>query len=246
MLVNDIWGGEVLKGGPAEWNTPIWEHDLDDGLRILRLAIDTHLITSHHLLPLLIDRPGGLLVEVTDGTTEYNAAHYRISVYYDLAKVGGQPAGVLPGPRARAARRDRGGAHAGLAALGDDARGLRRHRGELARRVDRRERPRRPTSRCRSRRGSSGRAVAALAADPGPGPVEPAVGDVGAARRRSTASPTSTARRPDVWRFIEQVRETGARGRLHRLPVIIGPGRVRRTGGAQVPAGRSRCQRRWW
>src|SRR2546423_6632753 len=87
VLVNDIWGGELLKGGPAQWDTPIWEHDLADGLRILRLAIDTHLITSHHLLPLLIDRPGGLLVEVTDGTTDYNASHYRISVYYDLAKV---------------------------------------------------------------------------------------------------------------------------------------------------------------
>ena len=87
ILVNDIWGAEVLKGGPAEWNTPIWEHDLDKGLRILRLAIDTHLITSHHLLPLLIDKPGGLHVEVTDGTTDYNATRYRISVYYDLAKV---------------------------------------------------------------------------------------------------------------------------------------------------------------
>jgi NAD(P)-dependent dehydrogenase (short-subunit alcohol dehydrogenase family) len=87
VLVNDIWGGEVLKGGPTEWNTPIWEHDLDKGLRILRLAIDTHLITSHYLLPLVIDRPGGLLVEVTDGTTDYNASNYRISVFYDLAKV---------------------------------------------------------------------------------------------------------------------------------------------------------------
>ncbi len=87
VLVNDIWGGEVLKGGPADWNTPIWEHRVDAGLRILRLAIDTHLITSHHLLPLLIERPGGLLVEVTDGTTAYNASEYRISVYYDLAKV---------------------------------------------------------------------------------------------------------------------------------------------------------------
>jgi NAD(P)-dependent dehydrogenase (short-subunit alcohol dehydrogenase family) len=87
VLVNDIWGAEILKGGPADWDTPIWEHDLATGLRILRLAIDTHLITSHHLLPLLIDRPGGLVVEVTDGTTEYNAGNYRISVYYDLAKV---------------------------------------------------------------------------------------------------------------------------------------------------------------
>src|SRR5437016_7223819 len=87
VLVNDIWGGELLKGGPADWNTPIWAHNLDNGLRILQLAIDTHLITSHHLLPLLIDKPGGLLVEVTDGTADYNASHYRISVFYDLAKV---------------------------------------------------------------------------------------------------------------------------------------------------------------
>jgi len=87
VLVNDIWGAELLKGGPADWNTPIWEHDLDKGLRILRLAIDTHLITSHHLLPLLVDEPGGLLVEVTDGTAEYNASRYRLSVFYDLAKV---------------------------------------------------------------------------------------------------------------------------------------------------------------
>ncbi len=86
ILVNNIWGAELLKGGPSEWNTPIWELDLEKGLRILRLAIDTHIITSKYLLPLLISQPGGLLVEVTDGTTKYNASHYRISVYYDLAK----------------------------------------------------------------------------------------------------------------------------------------------------------------
>ena len=87
ILVNDIWGAERLKGGPADWNRPIWQHDLQTGLRILRLAIDTHLITSHQLLPLLISRPGGLLVEVTDGTWDYNASRYRISAFYDLAKV---------------------------------------------------------------------------------------------------------------------------------------------------------------
>jgi NAD(P)-dependent dehydrogenase (short-subunit alcohol dehydrogenase family) len=86
VLVNDIWGAEVLKGGPKDWDTPIWKHDLQKGLRILRLAIDTHLVTSHFLLPLVIAKPGGLLVEVTDGTVSYNAEHYRISVYYDLAK----------------------------------------------------------------------------------------------------------------------------------------------------------------
>lgn len=83
VLVNDIWGGELL----AEWDKAVWEHDLDAGLRMLRLAIDTHLITAHFALPLVIRREGGLLVEVTDGTAEYNAEHYRLSPFYDLAKV---------------------------------------------------------------------------------------------------------------------------------------------------------------
>ncbi|MFC4061844.1 SDR family oxidoreductase [Planomonospora corallina] len=83
VLVNDIWGGDKF----AAWDTPVWEHPLDDGLRLLRLAVDTHLITSHFALPLLIRNPGGLLVEVTDGTWEYNADHYRVSCFYDLAKV---------------------------------------------------------------------------------------------------------------------------------------------------------------
>jgi NAD(P)-dependent dehydrogenase (short-subunit alcohol dehydrogenase family) len=82
ILVNDIWGAERL----FEWNAPVWEHDLRNGLRILRLAIDTHLITSHFALPLLIRNPGGLVVEMTDGTREYNAEHYRLSAFYDLAK----------------------------------------------------------------------------------------------------------------------------------------------------------------
>jgi NAD(P)-dependent dehydrogenase (short-subunit alcohol dehydrogenase family) len=82
VLVNDIWGGERL----VQWNTPVWEHALDDGLRLLRLAIDTHLITSHFALSLLTRRPGGLVVEMTDGTLEYNAVNYRLSTFYDLAK----------------------------------------------------------------------------------------------------------------------------------------------------------------
>lgn len=83
LLVNDVWGGEKL----FEWNKPVWEHDLQNGLRLLRLAVDTHLITAHYALPLLIERPGGLLVEMTDGTAAYNAHHYRNNPFYDLAKV---------------------------------------------------------------------------------------------------------------------------------------------------------------
>jgi NAD(P)-dependent dehydrogenase (short-subunit alcohol dehydrogenase family) len=80
VLVNDIWGAEHL----FEWDTPVWEHDLDNGLRLLRLALDTHLITSHYALPKL--RDGGLVVEVTDGTADYNATHFRVNLFYDLAK----------------------------------------------------------------------------------------------------------------------------------------------------------------
>jgi NAD(P)-dependent dehydrogenase (short-subunit alcohol dehydrogenase family) len=77
----DIWGATKM-----EWNKTVWESDLDYGLRTLRHAVDTHAITSHFALPLLIKTPGGLVVEVTDGTTEYNASHYRVSFFYDLAK----------------------------------------------------------------------------------------------------------------------------------------------------------------
>ncbi|MFD4414699.1 SDR family oxidoreductase [Streptomyces sp. NPDC058246] len=82
VLVNDIWGGEKL----FEWDTPVWEHDLDNGLRLLRLAVETHAITNHHALPLLLRKPGGLVVEMTDGTAAYNRDTYRVSFFYDLAK----------------------------------------------------------------------------------------------------------------------------------------------------------------
>src|SRR5262249_50200609 len=64
----------------------VWESSLDYGLRTLRLAVDTHAITSHFAIPLLIKTAGGLVVEVTDGTDEYNATTYRVCFFYDLAK----------------------------------------------------------------------------------------------------------------------------------------------------------------
>jgi NAD(P)-dependent dehydrogenase (short-subunit alcohol dehydrogenase family) len=82
ILVNDVWGADFL----IQWNVPVWKHSLENGLRMLRLAIDTHIITSHFALPLLTKNPGGLLVEMTDGTAEYNNAKYRVSLFYDIAK----------------------------------------------------------------------------------------------------------------------------------------------------------------
>src|SRR5688572_32293203 len=81
VLVNDVWGGDMF----TEWGNALWEHSLDKGLRLLRLGLETHVVTSHAALPLLIRQPGGLVVEVTDGTEQYNRANYRDSLFYDLA-----------------------------------------------------------------------------------------------------------------------------------------------------------------
>jgi NAD(P)-dependent dehydrogenase (short-subunit alcohol dehydrogenase family) len=56
VLVNDIWGATTM-----EWNKTVWESTLDIGLRTLRLAVDTHAITSHFAIPLLIRKPADLL-----------------------------------------------------------------------------------------------------------------------------------------------------------------------------------------
>jgi NAD(P)-dependent dehydrogenase (short-subunit alcohol dehydrogenase family) len=78
ILVNDIWGGDNL----TSWGKPFWRSDLADGLRMQELAVVTHLITSHALVPLMVKRRSGLVVEVTDGDT----LDYRGNLYYDLAK----------------------------------------------------------------------------------------------------------------------------------------------------------------
>ncbi|TDE32872.1 SDR family oxidoreductase [Actinomadura sp. 6K520] len=83
VLVNDIWGADHL----FEFGKPLWEQSLENGLRLLRLAIETHAITSHRALPLLIREPGGLVIEMTDGTAEYNARYRKdVGYFYDLAK----------------------------------------------------------------------------------------------------------------------------------------------------------------
>ncbi|NEA23215.1 SDR family oxidoreductase [Actinomadura bangladeshensis] len=78
VLVNCVWGGDPL----TDWEHPLWEQDLGTGLRLLRRAVETHVITSRFALPLLVARGRGLVVEVTDG----NTARYRGSFFYDLAK----------------------------------------------------------------------------------------------------------------------------------------------------------------
>jgi NAD(P)-dependent dehydrogenase (short-subunit alcohol dehydrogenase family) len=83
VLVNDVFGTD---GPNMQWDKTVWEADLDAGLHTLRLGVETHAITSHFAIPLLLRTPGGLVVEVNDGTDEYNATSYRVSFFYDLVK----------------------------------------------------------------------------------------------------------------------------------------------------------------
>ena len=174
-----------------EWDKTVWESTLEMGLRMLRLGVDTHAITSHFALPLLIRAPGGLVVEVTDGTAEYNADNYRVSFFYDLAK-----ASVLRMAFALAHELGPHGATAvsltpGLAAVGGDARRVRGDGGELARRARRRSRTSRSPSRPRSSAGRWRRSPPIPRSRAGTGSRCPA-----ASWRGSTGSPTSTAAGP--------------------------------------------------
>jgi NAD(P)-dependent dehydrogenase (short-subunit alcohol dehydrogenase family) len=80
VLVDDVWGGEL----DSEFG-PFWELDLERQLRLWRNSLEAHLVALHRLLPLLVRREGGLLVEVTDGDSD---SYYSGSLTYDAVKVG--------------------------------------------------------------------------------------------------------------------------------------------------------------
>ncbi|MEP6696775.1 MAG: SDR family oxidoreductase [Pseudonocardiales bacterium] len=83
ILVNDIFGGDAY----AQWDKKLWEHDIAGGMRMLRMGVDTHLITSAKALPLMLKGERGLVVEMTDGTSDYNKSFRRgVGLYYDLVK----------------------------------------------------------------------------------------------------------------------------------------------------------------
>jgi NAD(P)-dependent dehydrogenase (short-subunit alcohol dehydrogenase family) len=210
VLVNDIWGAERLKGGPAEWNTPIWKLDLQKGLRILRLGIETHLVTSHYLLPLMVVQPGGLLVEVTDGTADYNAQHYRISVFYDLVKQSVNRLSFSQGHEL--------GPH-GATALAITPGWLRSEmmlenfgvtetnwREALTERGGKHQAP--PDFALSESPRYVGRAVAALAADPDRGRWNQKSVSSGELARHYGFTDVDGSR-PDIWRYTAEVREGG-------------------------------------
>ena len=200
MLVNDVWGAERL----IEWNVPVWEHSLEGGLRMLRLAIDTHIITSHFALPLLIKNEGGLVVEMTDGTAEYNAEELQGVAVLRPGEDLRDPLGVGPGPGACAPRVHGGRPDPRLAALGDDAGQLRGGGVELAR----------GDSPC-SRTSPSPRRRATWA---GPWPTSPRTRRSARWNGRSLSSGALAKEygftdldgsRPDAWRYLVEVQDAG-------------------------------------
>ena len=199
MLVNDIWG--ATDDGVGQDGVGV------DARRRAAHAAARRRHPRHHqpLRPPAADQaPGGLVVEVTDGTDEYNATNYRVSFFYDLAKAASTAMAFALAHELAPYGATAVVAHAGLAAVGGDARGVRRHRGELARR----HRADRRTSPSPRARRSSGRAVAALAADP----------DVARWNGQSLSSGQLAqvygftdldGSQPDAWRYVPEVQDAG-------------------------------------
>ena len=79
ILVNDVWGGDAL----TEFGKPFWKVNLESGLRMLKQAVHSHIITAHYAAPLMLGRRGAAIFEITDG----DAFYYRGNIFYDLVKI---------------------------------------------------------------------------------------------------------------------------------------------------------------
>jgi len=79
ILVNDVWGGDAL----TEFGKPFWKVNLENGLRMLKQAVHSHIITSHYAVPLMLGRHAAIIFEITDG----DAFYYRGNIFYDLVKI---------------------------------------------------------------------------------------------------------------------------------------------------------------
>src|SRR5207253_2851943 len=81
ILVNDIWGGDSW----IDWwfkVTKFWEIPLEKGFEVMNTAVNSHIITAHEAIPLMLKAKKGLIVEITDGDGFY----YRGQFYHDYVK----------------------------------------------------------------------------------------------------------------------------------------------------------------
>jgi len=73
----------VGRRRPDEFGRTFWTVNLDNGLRMLKQAIHSHIITAHYAVPLMLGRGRGIIFEITDG----DAFYYRGNLFYDLVKI---------------------------------------------------------------------------------------------------------------------------------------------------------------
>ncbi len=78
VLVNSIWGADPQ----IDWGRRFWEVDLTHVRAYLDQTLVSHIITSRHVVPLMVEANRGLIVEVIDG----HFAGYRGHILYDLVK----------------------------------------------------------------------------------------------------------------------------------------------------------------
>ena len=80
VLVNSIWGADPM----IDWGKRFWEIDLAKLRAYLDQTVLSHLITSRHLAPMIVEAGRGLIVEVIDG----HFVGYRGHILYDMTKAG--------------------------------------------------------------------------------------------------------------------------------------------------------------
>lgn len=80
ILVDSVWGGDPM----VDWGKRFWEIDLFNLRAFVDQALLSHVITSRHLAPLMVEANRGLIVQLIDG----HFAGYRGHVLYDLVKAG--------------------------------------------------------------------------------------------------------------------------------------------------------------
>ncbi|MEU6645104.1 SDR family oxidoreductase [Saccharomonospora sp. NPDC046836] len=200
ILVDGLWGGDDYIG----WGKTVWELPLEFALRSVRLGIDAHIITSHHLLPLVIRNPGGLVVEMTDGTAEYNARYRKdTSVGFYVAKTAAHNL-------ARAQAHDlqpHGGTAVALTPGWLRSEAMLEHFGVTE--ENWRDALIREPHFCISESPTFvGRAVAALAADPERDRFSGETLNSGQLAQIYGFTDVDGSR-PDAWRYIDEVQETG-------------------------------------
>ena len=82
ILVNDVWGGDSL----VDWSKKFWDQDMAAVRVLIERALYSHWLTARHAAGMMVKAGRGLIVEVGDGET----SGWRGNILYDFCKAGAQ------------------------------------------------------------------------------------------------------------------------------------------------------------